>query len=118
MPTYAYRGTECGHEFETYQSFTDAPLTQCLECSGPVRKVISGVGVTFKGSGFYRNDSRKESRKESRASGAGEKSGSTGGKSGAAGKADKADKPAKSSSGKGDGAGGPSTAKAAASSTK
>ncbi|WP_454296071.1 FmdB family zinc ribbon protein [Salana multivorans] len=61
MPTYAYRGTECGHEFETYQSFSDDPLTECLECSGPVRKVISSVGVTFKGSGFYRTDSRSES---------------------------------------------------------
>ncbi|WP_454301153.1 FmdB family zinc ribbon protein [Salana multivorans] len=67
MPTYAYRGTECGHEFETYQSFSDDPLTECLECSGPVRKVISSVGVTFKGSGFYRTDSRSESSSGKRA---------------------------------------------------
>lgn len=61
MPTYAYRGIDCGHEFETYQSFSDDALTECPECSGPVRKVVSGVGVTFKGSGFYRTDSRAES---------------------------------------------------------
>lgn len=58
MPTYAYRCTECGHAFDVYQSFTDAPLTECPECRGVVRKVLSPVGVVFKGSGFYRTDSR------------------------------------------------------------
>lgn len=58
MPTYAYRCTECGHAFDIYQSFTEDSLTVCPECSGKLRKVLSPVGVVFKGSGFYRNDSR------------------------------------------------------------
>lgn len=62
MPTYAYRGTACEHAFDVYQSFTDEPLTTCPECGGPVRKVLSPVGVVFKGSGFYRTDSREKSR--------------------------------------------------------
>lgn len=60
MPTYAYRCTECGHAFDIYQAFSDDPLTECPECGGRVRKVLSPVGVVFKGSGFYRTDSRKE----------------------------------------------------------
>ena len=58
MPTYAYRCTECGHAFDIYQSFTDDDLKVCPECSGVLRKVLSSVGVVFKGSGFYRTDSR------------------------------------------------------------
>lgn len=59
MPTYAYACTECGHRFEAVQSFTDASLTQCPECTGRLRKLFSAVGIVFKGSGFYRTDSRK-----------------------------------------------------------
>ncbi|WP_027342558.1 FmdB family zinc ribbon protein [Hamadaea tsunoensis] len=59
MPTYQYACTACGHQLERVQSFTDAPLTQCPECDGQLRKLFSGVGVVFKGSGFYRTDSRK-----------------------------------------------------------
>ncbi|MEK8227785.1 FmdB family zinc ribbon protein [Oerskovia sp. M15] len=58
MPTYAYTCTACGHAFDIHQAFTDDALTVCPECSGRLRKVFSSVGVTFKGSGFYRNDSR------------------------------------------------------------
>ncbi|MFI2704936.1 FmdB family zinc ribbon protein [Cellulosimicrobium composti] len=58
MPTYAYTCTACGHAFDIHQSFTDDALTVCPECSGRLRKVFSSVGVTFKGSGFYRTDSR------------------------------------------------------------
>lgn len=58
MPTYAYRGSACTHEFETVQKFVDAPLTECIECGGPVRRVFHPVGVVFKGSGWYINDSR------------------------------------------------------------
>ena len=61
MPTYAYRGTACAHEFETYQSFSEDPLTECLECGGPVRRVIQPTGIVFKGSGWYITDSRKSS---------------------------------------------------------
>jgi putative FmdB family regulatory protein len=60
VPTYQYACTECGHALEAQQSFTDDPLTTCPECSGRLRKVFSAVGVVFKGSGFYRNDSRSE----------------------------------------------------------
>jgi len=58
VPVYAYACTECGHSFDVRQSFTDDALTVCPECSGRLRKVISAVGVSFKGSGFYRTDSR------------------------------------------------------------
>ena len=57
MPTYQYRCTE-DHESEVVQSFTDEPLTACPTCGAAVRKVYGSVGVVFKGSGFYRNDSR------------------------------------------------------------
>ena len=58
MPTYQYACTECGHAFEQFQSFSDDALTECPECRGRLRKVFNAVGVVFKGSGFYRNDSR------------------------------------------------------------
>jgi putative FmdB family regulatory protein len=61
MPTYAYRGTACAHEFETYQAFSEDPLSVCLECGGPVRRVIQPTGIVFKGSGWYITDSRKSS---------------------------------------------------------
>ena len=58
MSIYAYRCMQCGHAFDIYQSFTDDALTVCPECEGALRKVLSPVGVVFKGSGFYRTDSR------------------------------------------------------------
>ncbi len=58
MPTYQYACTECGHAFEQVQSFSEDSLTVCPECSGRLRKVYNAVGVVFKGSGFYRTDSR------------------------------------------------------------
>ncbi|TQM38920.1 FmdB family zinc ribbon protein [Pseudonocardia cypriaca] len=58
MPTYQYACTACDHRFEAVQSFTDASLTECPACSGNLRKVFSSVGIVFKGSGFYRTDSR------------------------------------------------------------
>jgi putative FmdB family regulatory protein len=58
MPTYQYACTECEHAFEQFQSFSDDALTECPECRGRLRKVFNAVGVVFKGSGFYRNDSR------------------------------------------------------------
>jgi putative FmdB family regulatory protein len=67
VPTYQYACTACNHRFEAVQSFSDASLTDCPECTGGLRKVFSSVGIVFKGSGFYRTDSRK--------------GGSTGGKS-------------------------------------
>jgi putative FmdB family regulatory protein len=58
VPTYQYACTACGHKFEAVQSFSDASLTDCPECAGRLRKVFSSVGIVFKGSGFYRTDSR------------------------------------------------------------
>ena len=58
MPTYQYACTACGHELEAVQSFSDAALTECPACGGALRKVFSAVGVVFKGSGFYKTDSR------------------------------------------------------------
>ncbi len=58
MPTYQYACTECDHRFDAVQSFTDSALTECPECSGRLRKLYGNVGVVFKGSGFYRTDSR------------------------------------------------------------
>ncbi len=72
MPTYAYRGSACDHEFDTFQKFADAPLQSCIICGGPVRRVVQPVGVVFKGSGWYINDSRKSSSSKSGATDKGE----------------------------------------------
>ena len=61
MPTYQYTCTDCGEPVEAVQKFTDAPLTVCAACGGRLRKVFSPVGIVFKGSGFYRTDSRNGS---------------------------------------------------------
>jgi putative FmdB family regulatory protein len=61
VPTYQYTCTECGEPVEAVQKFTDAPLTVCTACGGRLRKVFSPVGIVFKGSGFYRTDSRNGS---------------------------------------------------------
>ena len=61
MPTYQYACTACGEQLEAVQAFTDAPLTECPQCGGALRKVFSAVGVVFKGSGFYKTDSRAKS---------------------------------------------------------
>lgn len=58
MPTYQYACTTCDHRLEAVQAFTDTSLTDCPQCSGLLRKVFSSVGIVFKGSGFYRTDSR------------------------------------------------------------
>ena len=60
MPTYQYSCNDCGHFFEIVQSFSDDSLTVCPECEGRLRKVFNAVGVVFKGSGFYRTDSRNQ----------------------------------------------------------
>ena len=58
MPTYEYRCDTCAKNFDVFQSFTDDPLTECPTCGSPVRKVFGSVGIVFKGSGFYKTDSR------------------------------------------------------------
>ena len=101
MPTYQYACTECGDQLEMVQKFSDDPLTVCPACSGRLRKVFSPVGIVFKGSGFYRTDSRagqwregrqRRTAKTTEAAGSGPKS------EGSGGKADKGEKkPAASS---------------------
>lgn len=83
MPTYQYACTACGHELEAVQSFSDAALTECPDCAGALRKVFSAVGVVFKGSGFYKTDSRAKSTSASTTSS------SSSGSSGSSGSSDK-----------------------------
>ncbi|MFI0739919.1 FmdB family zinc ribbon protein [Streptomyces sp. NPDC021100] len=68
MPTYQYQCTECGEGLEAVQKFTDDALTVCPSCDGRLKKVFSAVGIVFKGSGFYRNDSRGSSSSSTLAS--------------------------------------------------
>jgi putative FmdB family regulatory protein len=104
VPTYQYTCTECGEPLEAVQRFTDAPLTECPACGGRLRKVFSAVGIVFKGSGFYRTDSRNGAKATAPAgSSSTSDSGSSNGSADKAAdkKADKADKkaePAKPSS--------------------
>jgi putative FmdB family regulatory protein len=65
VPTYSYACTECGDRFDAVQAFTDDTLTTCTKCSGRLRKLFNSVGVVFKGSGFYRTDSRESGKKTS-----------------------------------------------------
>jgi putative FmdB family regulatory protein len=67
MPTYQYRCKQCDHELEVVQSFSDEPLTTCPECEGALKKVYGNVGISFKGSGFYKTDSRGGSSKKAAA---------------------------------------------------
>ena len=62
MPTYEYVCNSCGEHLEVVQSFRDEPLTTCPSCAGPLRKVFGSIGVVFKGSGFYKTDSRSDSK--------------------------------------------------------
>ncbi|KNC18548.1 FmdB family transcriptional regulator [Arthrobacter sp. RIT-PI-e] len=77
MPMYAYACKDCGHAFDIQQAFSDDSLTVCPECGGTLRKKFNSVGVVFKGSGFYRNDSRATSTSSEAGSTSGSASGST-----------------------------------------
>ena len=92
MPTYQYACTECGEQLEKVQKFSDDPLTVCPNCNGRLRKVFSPVGIVFKGSGFYRTDSRSGP-----VAGGKDGAGKDGGKDGKDGK-EKADSGSKSDS--------------------
>lgn len=76
MPTYEYRCKACGEHLEVAQSFRDDPLTECPNCSGTLKKVFQPIGIAFKGSGFYRNDSRTSGSKATSSTKAGDASGS------------------------------------------
>ncbi|MFH8346162.1 FmdB family zinc ribbon protein [Streptomyces sp. NPDC018045] len=77
MPTYQYQCTACGEGLEAVQKFTDDALTECPACDGRLKKVFSAVGIVFKGSGFYRNDSRGSSSSSTPASSSSSTSGSS-----------------------------------------
>ena len=79
MPTYEYRCRDCGEPLEVVQSFTDDPLETCPSCGGSLRKVFGAVGISFKGSGFYKTDSRSTGTKTSTSSGAGSSESGSGG---------------------------------------
>ncbi|CAM5234683.1 MULTISPECIES: FmdB family zinc ribbon protein [Streptomyces] len=108
MPTYQYQCTECGEGLEAVQKFTDDALTVCPSCDGRLKKVFSAVGIVFKGSGFYRNDSRGSSSSStpassSKSSDSGSSSSSTGSdtKSSASSSASSSSAPAPASSSSG-----------------
>jgi putative FmdB family regulatory protein len=91
VPTYSYECTECGDRFDIVQAFTDDALTTCEQCSGRLRKLFNAVGVVFKGSGFYRTDSR-ESGKKSKASTNGSSTNGSGASSGSSEKSGSGEK--------------------------
>lgn len=97
MPTYSYACTECGDRFDAVQAFSDDALTTCTKCSGRLRKLFNSVGVVFKGSGFYRTDSR-EAAKSASAAGSAASSEKGSEKSADSGSDKPADKPAAPSS--------------------
>jgi putative FmdB family regulatory protein len=99
MPTYQYRCTECGHAFEQVQSFSDDALTHCPECDGRLRKVFNAVGVVFKGSGFYRTDSRSGSSSTAPAAAGSSSDGGSSGSGASAGSTSGSGAPSSSSSG-------------------
>jgi len=76
MPTYEYRCKECGEHLEVVQAFTDDALTECPNCGGPLRKVFGNIGITFKGSGFYKTDNRSKSSSSTKTSDSSSDSGS------------------------------------------
>ena len=111
MPTYQYSCTECGHFFEQFQSFSEESLTVCPQCQGRLRKVFNAVGVVFKGSGFYRTDSRTDGKAETRSSGSGSGDGGSGSSDGGSkpSSGSGGDKAASGGTGSGDSGGGTSS---------
>jgi putative FmdB family regulatory protein len=101
VPTYQYACTDCGDRSEVVQRFTDDPLTVCSACGGKLRKVFSPVGIVFKGSGFYRTDSRTGSSTVAAGASANETNGSNGsaGSAGSAGEGSSGSDKSKESSG-------------------
>jgi len=81
LPTYSYACTECDNKFDVVQAFSDDALTQCPECEGRLRKLFGKVGVVFKGSGFYRTDSREAAKSSSNGSTTSSESSSSAGSS-------------------------------------
>ncbi|WP_333617649.1 FmdB family zinc ribbon protein [Dietzia sp.] len=107
MPMYSYKCRDCGEAFDIRQEFSDPSLTECPNCGGTLRKLFNSVGITFKGSGFYRNDSRSEGRSTG-SDGAGSTSSST---------SEPSSSSSSSNSGSGSGSAGSSSASSTSSST-
>jgi putative FmdB family regulatory protein len=105
MPTYEYRCTSCGEHLEVVQAFSDDPLAECPACGQRLKKVFHTVGIAFKGSGFYRNDSRSAAATSSSASSGGASSGGSAERPGGSSESSGASSPADKSRGSnGDGA--------------
>ena len=121
MPTYSYACTECDNKFDVVQAFTDDSLTECPQCNGRLRKVFGKVGVVFKGSGFYRTDSREAGKSSSggsngKSSNAESSSGSSGSSEGSSKKSSDSGSSGTSSSGSSSTSPGSSSTPAAAAS--
>jgi putative FmdB family regulatory protein len=112
VPTYQYQCTECGEGLEVFQKFTDDALTVCPSCEGRLRKVYSAVGIVFKGSGFYRTDSRAAASSSADGS-----SSSGGSKSKSESKSDKSESSSAKSESKSDSAKSSSSSSTSSSST-
>ena len=97
MPTYSYACTECGNRFDVVQSFADDALTTCEKCAGRLRKLFNSVGVVFKGSGFYRTDSRESAKSSTNGSAKSDSSGTDGSSSGDTSSSSSSEKSEKSS---------------------
>lgn len=107
MPTYEYTCKSCEESIEAVQAFTDPSLTECAACGGPLRKVFGNVGISFKGSGFYKTDSRgsgvaKPAGEKGEGDGGGDKAGKDGGDKAGKGDGDKADRSSKAERGTGE----------------
>ena len=115
MPTYSYACTECDNKFDLVQAFSDDALTQCPKCDGRLRKLFGKVGVVFKGSGFYRTDSREAAKTTS--NGSSKSSESSGSSSASEKKSDSAKSDSSSSSSSSGSSGSSTSAPAAAASS-
>ena len=114
MPTYQYQCTECGEALEVVQKFTDDALTVCPNCEGKLRKVFSAVGIVFKGSGFYRTDSRAGSSSSTPASSSAKSDGASSSSSTPSTSSTSSSSPSTSSSSSSSSSGSSSTSPAAA----
>ena len=121
MPTYSYRCTECGNEFDVRQSFSDEPLKVCEACGGSLRKLFNSVGIVFKGSGFYHNDARSSSgtlhSKNSEGREASDSAGSKSGESASSENGNSGSQSGSADSGRAAGSAGASTSTSASTST-
>jgi putative FmdB family regulatory protein len=112
MPTYEYACRSCGEHLEVVQSFKDDPLTECPNCGGSLRKVFGNIGISFKGSGFYKTDSRAASSSSGRSSRSSE-GGRSGGAESGGGSSSESSTSGSSAGGSGSGGSAPSSAKPA-----